>query len=60
MIPKRKDNNYPANIDCSHDCETGLDIQMLLEGMRIEKCTKLNNKTANRDRQRHAGIQCVK
>lgn len=59
MIPNGKDNSYPANIDSSHDCESDLEIQMLLKRMKIEKCTKLNDKTANRDRQRHAGIQCV-
>lgn len=59
MIPSRKDNRYPANINCSHDYETGLERKMLLKRMKIEKCTKLNDKTANRDRQRHAGIQCV-
>lgn len=60
FFAKRQDYRYPANIDSSHDCEkTDIGIQMLLKRVTIEKCTKLNDKTANRDRQRHAGIQCV-
>lgn len=59
MIPNIKDNSYPANVDSSHDYETEIEIQMLLKRMKIENCRKLNDKTANRDRQRHAGIQCV-
>ncbi len=54
----RKGIRYPANVDSSHDYKL-IEMQIFLKMMGIENCTKLNDETADRDRQRHAGIQCA-